>query len=99
MLTGRTDTFKRVVFEDMPVPSSYSGGGSSGDCSSSAGAPPVHLQPGDYVAVEVTEAGGTLRGRPLARTTLQEFVAVHGSAMALASGADESAEALRSMAA
>jgi hypothetical protein len=78
-LTGRTDTFKRVVFEDTPMPASYRGHPGS----SSAGSPLVRAQPGDYVAVEVTEAGGTLRTRPLARTTLREFVAVHGSAAPL----------------
>ena len=49
-----------------------------------AGGPLVRLQPGDYAAVEITAAGGTLRGRLLARTTLQEFVAAHGSAAPLA---------------
>jgi hypothetical protein len=31
--------------------------------------------------VEVTSAGSTLRARALARTTLQGFVAAHGSAV------------------
>lgn len=36
--------------------------------------------PGEYVAVEVVSASaGTLKARPLALTTLREFVAVHGS--------------------
>ena len=44
----------------------------------------VKLQPGDYVAVRVTEAGGaTLQAVPLARTTLTEFMARHGSAAPL----------------
>lgn len=63
----------------------------------------MRLQPGDYVAVEVTKAGGTLRGRPLARTTLREFVAVHGSAAPLgvpaaAAVAGDQSEALARMA-
>lgn len=60
----------------------------------------MRLQPGDYAAVEITEAGGgTLRARPLARTTLREFVAQHGSAVPLqqswaaAAAADEPAAA------
>ncbi|KAL4432197.1 hypothetical protein ABPG77_005959 [Micractinium sp. CCAP 211/92] len=77
-LTGRTDTFKRVVFEDLPIPAGYSG---SGDGTPDGSL--VRLQPGDYVAVEVTAGGGTLQARPLARTTLAEFVAVHGSAAPL----------------
>lgn len=84
-LTGRTDTFKRVVFDDVPVPASYHcrPGMPSSSSSSSSEAPLVRLQPGDYVAVEVTSAGGTLHARALARTTLQEFVAAHGSAAPL----------------
>lgn len=103
-LTGRTDTFKRVVFDDVAVPASYRYGGSSGDGSSSIEAPLVRLQPGDYVAVEVTTAGGTLRARPLARTTLREFVAAHGSAAPLGvaggseRGAEEATECLQSIA-
>ena len=86
-LTGRTDTFKRVVFDDVPVPASYrfhpSTPSGSSSSSSSSEALLVRLQPGDYVAVEVTAAGGTLHARPLARTTLREFVAAHGSAAPL----------------
>jgi MiaB/RimO family radical SAM methylthiotransferase len=78
-LTGRTDTFKRVVFEDCPMPFEYTrssvGGGAS---------PTVHAQPGDYVAVQVVEAtGGTLHAVPLGRTSITQFVGVHGSAVPL----------------
>ena len=111
-LTGRTDTFKRVVFQDAPVPASYAGwaaDGAGGDPAAAesparsggalgggpaAGAPPlVRLQPGDYVAVEVTDAGGTLRARPLARTSIAQFVAAHGSAAPLERRGAEAAEA------
>ena len=77
MLTGRTDTHKRVVFEDSLVALSYHGSTAGPD------GPLVRLQPGDYAAVEVTSAGSTLRGRALARSSLQGFVAVHGSAVPL----------------
>ena len=78
-LTGRTDTFKRVVFEDLPVPAGYGGSGGGGGGGGGSG-PLVCLQPGDYVAVQVERAtGGTLFARPLARTTLREFVTAHGS--------------------
>ena len=82
-LTGRTDTFKRVVFDDLPVPTTYSGACSSAGGGGGTAGPLVRLQPGDYAAVEVTAAGGTLLARPLARTTLTDFVAVHGSAAPL----------------
>lgn len=97
-LTGRSDTFKRVVFPDVALPSSYFGATSAGWLGS-APAPEIaaiaegresgaqglaRALPGDYVAVEVTAAaGGTLMARPLARTTLAEFVAVHGTAVPL----------------
>jgi tRNA A37 methylthiotransferase MiaB len=97
-LTGRTDTFKRVVFEDIPIPFKYntntleSSGSSSnisGTISTTSVAPRlqlplVHVQPGDYVAVQVIEAGGgTLQAIPLGRTSIQEFVGIHGSAVPL----------------
>jgi hypothetical protein len=94
-LTGRTDTFKRAVFPDLPVPTSYAAiaaaaqaatpwearGQAQAHLHQGAGAAPlVRLQPGDYVAVEVVGAtGGSLLARPLARTTIAEFVAVHGT--------------------
>lgn len=97
-LTGRTDTFKRVVFDDLPVPAGYTGGGDSARGGGAVG-PVVRLQPGDYAAVEVTAAGGTLLAQPLARTTLAEFVAAHGSAAPLELFGPAAAEqALRSAA-
>jgi hypothetical protein len=42
----------------------------------------VSLQPGDYAAMLVTGTStGTLFGRAIARTSLQEFVAAYGSTM------------------
>ena len=41
------------------------------------------LQSGDYVAVQIVEGGGTLQAVPLGRTTLTEFVEIHGSAVPL----------------
>lgn len=79
-LTGRTDTYKRVVFPDLVVPSQYHFSTSIGMGHSSA--PAVRAVAGDYVAVQIVGAGGgTLQAVPLARTTLAEFVAVHGSAV------------------
>lgn len=65
-LTGRTDTFKRVVFPDMSVPATLVGESSN---------QLVHLRAGDYVAVEIASAGGgaTLVGKPIARTTMKEY--------------------------
>ena len=62
-LTGRTDTFKRLVFGE--------------ECPSSEGSiDTIKLVPGDYVAVRVDEAAvSTCIGTPLYRTTLSEFVA------------------------
>lgn len=70
MWTGRTCSNKRVLLRDVPVSATYQ-----------AGAPLVRLQAGDYAAVEVTGlgGGGLLVGDVLARTTLDEFVARHGS--------------------
>ena len=73
-LTGRTDTFKRAIFADVDVPAGYAGGVHGG-----GGGPLVRLRPGDYVAVEVTAAtGATVTARPLGRTSVAEFAAVHG---------------------
>lgn len=93
-LTGRTDTMKRVVFPDAPMPGAYGG---SGACD--AAAPLVQAQPGDYVAVEVVAASaGTLTAKPLGRTTLQDFVQLHGSAAPLpASQSDDAAQPLRAV--
>ena len=70
-LSGRTDTMKRVVFDDVPVPSQL-------------GAAPsdqlVSLKPGDYVAVEVHACtSGTLFAKPLAKTTLQQYAAAQAA--------------------
>jgi MiaB/RimO family radical SAM methylthiotransferase len=66
-LTGRTDTFKRVVFPNIFVPASL-----EKSCHPSA---LVGLHAGDYVAVEIQFAGGgaTLVGKPIARTTITEY--------------------------
>eukprot|EP00887_Chlorella_sp_A99_P005723 scaffold1.g5723.t1 len=90
-LTGRTDTFARVVFDAAPVPASYAAWAAAAAAAPggareapSAGPPLVELRPGDYVAVQVaTATGGSLLARPLARTSLAEFVAAHGSAAPL----------------
>ncbi|KDD75516.1 radical SAM protein [Helicosporidium sp. ATCC 50920] len=71
MLTGRTDTFKRVVFDGRePVPGSYAASGRAGG---------ANVEKGDYVAVEIVDgSSGTLVGRALARTSIAEFSAAHG---------------------
>jgi hypothetical protein len=95
-LTGRTDTFRRAVFHAQPVPASYTAAlaSSAGQASTASSFPPgdaaqqpqqpqplVSLQRGDYVAVQIASAtGGTLQARALARTSVREFVGVHGSA-------------------
>ena len=68
-LTGRTDTFKRVVFPDVPVPASF-------ESQNQNDQPLVGLKAGDYAAVSIEDAGGgaTLVGRPIARTTMKEYV-------------------------
>lgn len=64
-LTGRTDTNKRVVFPNIPVPTLGNHSGRT---------PEVRLQVGDYVAVRVREATSvTLFAEPLLRMGLQEF--------------------------
>lgn len=64
MLTGRTDTLKRVVFEEEELPASLSAPKSD----------LVSIKPGDYVVVEVTSVShSNLIAKPIARTTLQEF--------------------------
>ena len=80
-MTGRTDTFKRAVFDDIQVPSKY-----KIDIQGKVqNAPLVQLMPGDYVAVQVVDGGrgSTLHCVPLARTTLKEFAGQHGSALPL----------------
>ena len=77
-LTGRSCRGRRIVFDDVKVAASYATAGAS------ATAPRVRLQPGDYVAVRVTApALGSLPGVPLSRTTLAEFVGVHGTTVPL----------------
>lgn len=62
--TGRTDTLKRVVFEDAKVPSSLSKTASE----------KLSVKPGDYVALKITSAShSTLVGELIARTSLQEY--------------------------
>ena len=74
-LQGRTCTMKRTVFDDVPVPTSglewqaarHATGGSSSSSPS--------LKPGDYVAVNIQDAGAsTLMGTALHRTTLTGFI-------------------------
>ncbi len=74
-LTGRTDTFKRVVFDDVKVSRSYL----------NTSVEQVYLRPGDYVAIQIIDGGtgGTLKGTPLGRTTIQEFTALHGTTVPL----------------
>lgn len=70
-LSGRTDTMKRVVFDDVPVPSHYSLAPSD---------QLVSLKPGDYVAVKVHACtSGTLFAQPLAKTTLQAYASVQAA--------------------
>lgn len=73
MLTGRTDTFKRVVFDDIEMEASL-------DVNDARCGGRVRAGAGDYVAVKiVVGGGGTLKGIPVARTSIREFVSVHGS--------------------
>lgn len=120
-LTGRTDSMKRVVFQNLPLPPAYTRAaafdGAERSIGFSSDSPPSkHLSPrfmpafyasgdmisrealqqssgsrceghdyvsaqsGDYVAVEILSASaGTLRGRAIALTSLQQFVRIHGS--------------------
>lgn len=78
-LTGRTDSFKRVVFDDEKVLESY-----KNDCSPST-CNYVSLKPGDYAAVEIIQGGkgATLHAKALAKTTIREFVALHQTTIPL----------------
>ena len=70
-LSGRTDTMKRVVFDDVPVPSHDTATTSD---------QLVSLKPGDYVAVKVHACtSGTLFAQPLAKTTLQAFASAQAA--------------------
>ena len=83
---GRTDGNRRVVLARRPLPSSLGLGLAPPAAAAAAAAAAaggaeleevgeVELQPGDYVAVHVTEAlsPNTLRAAPLARCTLATF--------------------------
>ena len=80
---GRTDGNRRVVLARRPLPSSLGLGLAPPAAAAAAAAGgaeleevgEVELQPGDYVAVHVTEAlsPNTLRAAPLARCTLATF--------------------------
>lgn len=83
---GRTCSMKRVIIPEQPVPASLAdlqrhALSSSSSSSSSYAGPVSSLAAGDYVAVLVQQLGGTstLLSKPLARTSIQEFVAVFGS--------------------
>lgn len=72
-LSGRTDTMKRVVFDDVAVPATLEGASQSASAQEL-----VRLKPGDYVAVEVHACStGTLFATPLSKTTLQAFAKAH----------------------
>jgi len=80
-LTGRTDSFKRVILDDIKVPAKYK----IHFRESTHGEDLVPIKPGDYVAVQIVNGGkgATLFAKPLARTTISEFVGEHGSALPL----------------
>lgn len=72
-LTGRTDTNKRILFADQPV-ELLEGSASVVEGCSGRFTKGTQLTPGDYAIVRVTGvAGHTLRGEPLAKTTLGEW--------------------------
>ena len=77
-LTGRTDTFKRVIFDDEKVPSTY-------QLDHSDNTDFVRLNAGDYVAVQIIPGGkgATLHGKALGRTTINEFVNIHKTTLPL----------------
>lgn len=87
-LTGRTDTNKRVVFDDEPVHSALTAGAPD-DAS-----PRVRLAPGDFAAVVVERAtAGTLLGRATARTSIAEFQARYGAQFVAAAAGEHAAAA------
>ncbi len=68
-LSGRTDTMKRAILDDILVPAEYT---------AQLPGQLVNLKPGDYVAVKVHSCTtGTLFAEALGRTTLQAFAAAH----------------------
>ena len=81
-LTGRTDHFKRVVFENMDVLPSLT---VMEDARNSAVVQKSTVSPGEYVAVQIIDGGGgsTLKGIPLAKTTIREFVDLYGTSVPL----------------
>jgi MiaB/RimO family radical SAM methylthiotransferase len=68
-LNGRTDTNKRVIFPNIPIPGhmpGFEGVGRGDDVKKMA--------TGEYVVVEITEVKGhTLRGNPIAKVTMDEY--------------------------
>lgn len=81
-ITGRTDSFKRVIFDDIDMPDSYS---KHSNEMPSASVGMGKARPGDYVAVQIVPGarGGTLHAIPLEKTTIRDFVSHHGSALPL----------------
>ncbi len=89
--SGKTDTMKKVVVPGAGVPASLADwaaaqAGQAGHSASGAGGsgagPLVELQAGDYVAVQVEGySGGMLTARPLARTSIAEFVGTFGATL------------------
>ena len=72
-LTGRTDTNKRILFADQPVELLEQGAWRSARSGGALGLG-TSLLPGDYAVVRATEVRGhTLRGEPLAKTTLSAW--------------------------
>lgn len=79
-LSGRTDTMKRAVLDDVAVPSSLLAA-----TQADAGQKHVRLQPGDYVAVEIQGCtSGTLFAKPLCKTSLQAFAKAYAQCHAQA---------------
>ena len=71
---------KRVMFGHAPVAKSYTAFCQQQVLGANSKALPVALQAGDYVAVRIQDAGNAnLFGRPLAKTSVAEFVQLHGS--------------------
>lgn len=80
ILTGRTCTGKRVFFSREEVAASYSS--VSGRQAAADSTPAVALKAGDYVAVEVVSASTkSLHVNALARTSIAEFVRMHGTTL------------------
>ena len=66
-LSGRTDTNKICIIPDVEVNSSLS----------NVNGTKVNLKPGDYVAVKIVQGfAHSLKGEPIAKTTLTEFNSV-----------------------